>query len=197
MWERKTSNVQSGSAWMERETSMVPTTPVELSLYAGFAPGGSGGRDAWHAAWNAEQRNHTKAIALLAAAAESAPTEDRLVELGDEQRRGGRPEGARDTYARVLARGPSARASSGMGWALLRLGEPANAVAFFERAVADHRASEPKAPRRGTIDALRGLGAAHGALGACAEVAAVAKRLFEEAPDAAPLDGPPCPRVSP
>ncbi|HSO35458.1 MAG TPA: hypothetical protein VLT33_23175, partial [Labilithrix sp.] len=99
-------------------------------------------------------------------------------------------------YERALALGWSARGATGLGWTLLRLGEPAPAVALFERAAADRQENEAARPRRAYLDALRGLAAAHGALRACDETVAVGKRLFAEAPEAPPLEVAPCPPLA-
>ncbi|HSO37514.1 MAG TPA: hypothetical protein VLT33_33545, partial [Labilithrix sp.] len=154
----------------------IPSIPLTLGLYVSLPPGATGrvsfgavgverrgaqadalvrraleapdGRDAWHAAWNVDQRNHEKAVALYAAAAERSPTSDRLLDLADEQRRAGRLADARGTYERALALGWSARGATGLGWTLLRLGEPTPAVALFERAAADRQENEVARPRR-------------------------------------------------
>ena len=188
----------------------LPSVPVELSLFASFSPGASGrvvfgavasnplrappgvmvqrglddpaGSQAWHARWNGDQRNHAKAVGLLAQAVDLQPTLERLVMLGDEQRRAGHPAEALATYGRALTIAPSPRAAAGLGWSLARLGRPDDAILRFEEASAGFRAEEQVRPRLGYVGALRGLATAYGIKGDCAKARTFASQIEEEDP---------------
>ncbi|MBS2019080.1 MAG: hypothetical protein JST00_39800 [Deltaproteobacteria bacterium] len=146
------------------------------------------GLAAWRAELDIENGNYVKAADRLVIANTLEPTRDRALRLGDAYLLGLDFKRARDTYAGLLAQGPFTEAESGLGFALLGLGDLGRAKEHLERARDQFRKDEKTPPRVRYVNALRGLARIEAKKKECESARRIREEILLEAPGVPPPD---------